>query len=182
MGRVNEFRDKLLHSDNVMYQFLRSGVSSQTASWADLILSFVLFAWLDFAPWLSTACGAVVGGVINCIINYKFTFHANDCPWRAVLVKYVLVWVGSVLFNSLGTEGVYWLVCRWDWLATLGFKPDGYFAAARLFVALVVSWGWNFVMQRNFVYRPTRFDPYAISFTRLILPSVEKLKKDKRNS
>ena len=29
-------------------------------------------------------------------------------------------------------------------------------------MSLIVSLAWNFVMQKNFVYRPTSFDPYAI--------------------
>ena len=51
---------------------------------------------------------------------------------------------------------------HWQWLLDLGFKPDGIFAASRLAASLAVSWGWNFVLQRNFVYRKTPFDPYAI--------------------
>ena len=43
------------------------------------------------------------------------------------------------------------------------FRPDGYYAAARLFVSLIVSWFWNFALQRYFVYRDSRFDPYAIA-------------------
>jgi hypothetical protein len=50
----------------------------------------------------------------------------------------------------------------WTWLETIGFRPDGYYAVARVVVSLLVSWFWNFAMQRSFVYRTTSFDPYAI--------------------
>lgn len=152
---------RVVKSDSLIFTFLRSVVSSQTASWVDLGIGFVFFAWLGFQPWLSTAIGAVAGGIINCIINYRFTFHAQGVSWRAVIVKYVMVWIGSILLNSLGTQGLYMLIDDWHWLERIGFKPDGYYAAARLFVSLMVSWFWNFVLQRYFVYRPTRFDPTA---------------------
>ncbi len=69
--------DTLMHSDSLVPTFLRSIASSQAASWVDMLLGFALFAWVNLAPWLATAAGAVAGGVVNCIINYRFTFHAS---------------------------------------------------------------------------------------------------------
>ena len=89
---LKKIGEKALHNDSLVWTFLRSIVSSQAASWADMITSFVLFAWVNLAPWLSTAIGAVVGGTINCVINYRFTFHAQGCSWKAVIVKYAMVW------------------------------------------------------------------------------------------
>lgn len=161
---ANPIADKVLNSDSLVFTFLRSIVSSQAASWVDMGLSFALFAWVHLAPWLATAIGAFSGGVINCVINYKFTFHAQGCPWKAVVVKYVMVWIGSLLLNSYGTHLLYYLLSNWHWLEEVGFRPDGYFAAARLTTSLIVSWAWNFVLQRHFVYRNNSFDPYAIRF------------------
>ncbi len=159
---VKQLGEKALHSNGLFFTFLRSTVSSQAASWIDMGLSFVLFSWLGLTPWLATALGAIFGGVLNCIINYKFTFHAQGVPWKAVIVKYCIIWVGSLLLNSLGTQFLYHLFDKWHFLRSLGFRPDGNFAAARLITSLAVSLGWNFVFQRIFVYRKTRFDQYAI--------------------
>ena len=142
MSRLKNVGTKVIKSDKLIYSFLRSVVSSQTASWVDLATCFVLFAWAGFNAFVATACGALVGGIINCIINFRFTFHVKDVPWKAVAVKYAMVWVGSLLLNSGGTDGLY--------------------HAARLITSLLVSWFWNFALQRYFVYRPTRFDPTAI--------------------
>lgn len=154
----NKLADKFLHNDNLVFTFLRAGLSSQISGLTDLVLSFVCYAWLNLAPWLASAIGAVCGGVVNCTINYRFTFHATGCSKRAVVVKFALVWLGSVGLNSWGTEALYWLLQHWHWLEEIGFKPDGYFAAARLTVSIMVGWLWNFFLQRYFVYRPTRFD------------------------
>lgn len=165
--QVGRKTDKLLHSNKFIFTFLRSAVSSQTSGYVDLFVGFALFAWCGLDPWWATAAGATAGGIVNCVLNYKFTFQAKDCPWRAVIVKYVLVWFGSLLLNSYGTTLLYWVFERWHWLETLGFRPDGYYAAARLIASLLVSWFWNFVLQRHFVYRPVAFDKYAIRFTQL---------------
>lgn len=66
------------------------------------------------------------------------------------------------------------LLSKWQWLLSLGFTADGIFAAARLVASLAVSWAWNFVLQRNFVYRPSKFDPWAIRFVNLFIPKKSK--------
>lgn len=163
-AKIEKAKDVLLHSDNFLFTFLRSGVSSQVSALVDFGVGFVLFAFVHLTVWLSTAIGATVGGILNCIINYRFTFHARGVDWRAVGVKFFLVWLGSMLLNSFGTQALFWMIRDWDWLETLGFKHDGYYAAARLTVSLIVCFGWNFLMQRYFVFRRNGFDRYAIAF------------------
>ena len=154
-----------------IFTFLRSSVSSQRASWIDMGVCFVFYAWV-FLPlgtaslrsFLSTAIGLVIGGIVNCCINYRFTFRAEHCAVKAVAVKYFLIWGGSFVLNLGGTTLLDHLLQSITWLQSIGFKPDGIFAAARLSVSLIVSLAWNFLLQKNFVYVPTRFDPYAIRF------------------
>lgn len=160
--RASRLKDRLLNGGDLMTTFLRSTVAAQLASWVDMGSSFLLFAFAHLSPWLSTAIGAVAGGVINCCLNYKFTFHAGNVAKKAVVVKYALVWVGSLLLNVYGTQLLFEVLDRWHVLELLGFKPNGYFAAARLTVSLVVSIFWNFLLQKNFVYRVTRFDPVIL--------------------
>lgn len=170
MGKLKQVGSNFIRSDKFIYSLLRAGVASQVASWVDLFTGFALFAWCGLAPWLSTAIGATIGGVINCIINFHFTFHAQNCSWKAVIVKYAMVWVGSLLLNSFGTQALYWLLNHWPWLETIGFKPDGYYAAARLIVSGIVSLFWNLLLQAKFVYRPTSFDACAIRFVNFVTP------------
>lgn len=170
MGKIKELRLKIAHSDSLLFSFLRSSASSQAASWVDLSLGFALFAWLGLAPWLSTAVGALVGGAVNCMLCYRFTFHAQGCPWKAVIVKYIMVWLGSMVLNSGGTQVCYLLMQNWEYLEELGFRPDGYYAAARLGVSLLVGWFWNFCLQRYFVFRHRGFDAYAIRFVDALFP------------
>lgn len=163
--------DKFLHNDGLLFTFLRSGVSSWISGATDLILSFVFYAWVHLSPWLASTIGAVCGGIVNCMVNYKFTFHAQNCPIKAVIVKFGAVWLGSVALNAWGTEALYHLLQRWDWLETIGFRPDGYFATARFTVSVLVGWLWNFILQRYFVYRPTPVDPYLVRMMSIFEPN-----------
>lgn len=134
-SKASEVGDKLLHSNNLFFTYLRSIVTSQAAGWTDMFIGFALFAWAGLTPWLSTAIGAMCGGILNCILNYRFTFRADDCDWRAVMTKYAMVWVGSMLLNTLGTQFLYHLMSSISWFETIGFNPDGFYAVARVFTS-----------------------------------------------
>ena len=67
MEKIKKLRSDIAHSDSLFFSFLRSGASSQAASWVDLSLGFALFAWLGLAPWLSAAVGALCGGAVEAV-------------------------------------------------------------------------------------------------------------------
>lgn len=157
MSQPNNIKQKLLNGGG-LFMFLRSSVSSQIASWIDLGLGFVLFSWVGLYAWLATAIGAVAGGVVNCCINYKFTFQAKGVNPRCVAVKYLMIWTGSLLFNTYGTQLLYELLYKSSLFDMLGFTDKGCYLAARIIVSLIVSIAWNFLMQRYFVYRAVPFD------------------------
>lgn len=168
MGTLKKISGKFINGGGI-FTFLRSSVSSQIASWIDMGVRMIFFAFvfreLDgvYRSNLSVAVGAVVGGIVNGCINYKFTFHASGQDVRAVIVKYFIVWIVSLFFNMFGTTYCAMLLSRWKFLIHLGFSPDAIFAASTLTVSLIVSLAWNFLMQKNFVYkRVKRFDPGAI--------------------
>lgn len=136
-----------------LFMFLKASVSSQIASWIDMGLSFVLFAFVIDVAFIAKAIGAATGGVVNCCINYKWTFQPKGCSKRAVAIKYALVWIGSLLLNSFGTDFVTSLLSQLTFLADWGVTDNGCFMAAQLAVSLVVSIFWNFQLQRYFVFR-----------------------------
>ncbi len=176
MAKFKALTNRILHSDGLIYTFMRSFVSSQAGSWVDLGSRMLFFAFIleHIDPFyrsnISVAIGAILGGVVNCVLNYKFTFHANGQSVKAVVVKYTMVWVGSLLLNMYGTTFLARPLSKWHLLQSWGFTENGIFATATLLVALMVSWFWNFLLQRYFVYRPNRFDSAAIRLVDLFSP------------
>lgn len=168
---IEKAKDKVLHNDGLGFTFLRSTISSQVCSWVDMLTSFILFSVCNLTPWLSTATGAFVGGICNCIVNYKFTFHAQGVLWRAAIVKFFFVWTGSMLLNSFGTQFLYYMIRDWQWLSEqVGLGEDPSFIVARLTVSLVVSLAWNFQLQRSFVFRQSWADKYIVRFVDKLFP------------
>ncbi len=134
--------------------FLKATVSSQIASWIDMGLSFILFAFVIPNAYISKAIGAATGGVVNCFINYKWTFRADGIvSKRYVIVKYALVWFGSWALNTFGTGFVTGLLMGLTFLTDWGVNDNGCMMIAQLAVSLVVSIFWNFQLQRYFVFR-----------------------------
>lgn len=144
--------------------FLRSVMSSQVSTVVDYIVSFVFFAAVNLSTELSACLGAVAGGVVNCITNYKFTFKMKDCSYFAIGVKFFLIWTGSLLLNTFGTGAIDDMLSmstlfeRWD------VSRDMIFALSRITTSLLVSIFWNFLLQRYFVFAPTRFDNFLDRF------------------
>lgn len=132
--------------------------TSQVSAWADFCASFVTFAWLGFSGGDAAAAGAIAGGIVNCTLNYRWTFRGSQCPVTNVIIKYFMVWVGSLLLNSYGTEFLTEAFLGSSLLSAWGISRNLRFTIARLAVSLVVSIFWNLLLQRIFVYRYVWFD------------------------
>lgn len=137
---------------------LKAMATSQVSAWADFCTSFVTFAWIGFSGGDAAAAGAIAGGIVNCTLNYRWTFRGSQCPVTNVIIKYFMVWVGSLLLNSYGTEFLTELFLDSSTLTLWGISRNLRFTVARLTVSLVVSIFWNLLLQRTFVYRYVRFD------------------------
>lgn len=166
--QLSKISKRIIYNKSDKFLFFRSIIASQISSWVDLGLGFILFAFLDFRPWISSAIGAIIGGFINCYINYRFTFRVNDLPFKTVIIKYLFVWTGSIFLNSYGTEITYnWLYLH-GLLDQFNFRPDGYYALSRLTISILVSILWNFPLLKIFVYRKSSADIILLNFYKKI--------------
>ena len=140
-----------------LFMFLRAQLSAQFATLADFILTYVCFEWLGIYYVLATSIGAITGGIINCVINYKWAFATKDCQFKWVFFKYILVWVGSFLLN---VGGVYLLVELLKHHTYLWERASGfYLIIAKIIVSVLVSVGWNYVLHRYFVFQDAQILP-----------------------
>ena len=102
----------------------------------------------------ATFTGSVIGGIVNCVVNYGWVFHAAGCKKTHVAVKYLLVWGGSIFLNTWGT----YLLTEWltdmKWVnGWLGYYVDNVFILSKIIVAVLVAFFWNYQLQRVFVFR-----------------------------
>ena len=82
--------------------FLRAQLSAQMATVTDFLVTILLVTWFDVYYVYATLAGAVYGGIVNCVINYKWTFKSHGKKTH-IAVKFVIVWLGSIWMNTWGT-------------------------------------------------------------------------------
>lgn len=155
--------EKISKKSGLLFTFLRAQLSSQLSSITDFTVTIVLakvfesFLESIFGEYyygFATGAGAICGGIVNCIINYKWTFKAQGVNIKYVIIKYILVWIGSILLNMGGTILLTELMKDIVWIQNLfGHYIDYFFLLPKIIVSLLVGFIWNFNMQRLFVYR-----------------------------
>ena len=141
------------------FVFLRAQCSAQLATVLDFAVTLFLFYLCSLGYVYATFAGALSGAVLNCVVNYEWTFKASGLDKRGIIFKYLLVWGGSVLLNTWGTyfftEWMQHASCLNALFALLG---EHCFLVAKVLTAVLVGCGWNYFLQRSFVYRPVRMN------------------------
>ncbi len=137
---------------------LKAGITSQLSAWFDFAISYIAFRYWGLDSGLSASLGAISGGIVNCTMNYKWTFKSSGASPVSVGVKYAIVWIGSLLLNTFGTKFLFLLLDGNTILDAYNVPANIRFSIARLTIALLVSLIWNLYLQRVFVYRAGIFD------------------------
>jgi putative flippase GtrA len=92
------------------------------------------------SPVWATALGASLGAISNFVMGRHWVFRSREGAVAGQAVRYGVVSAASAGWNTLGESiAVHWLGVQ-------------YFVA-RVVVAVLVSVGWNFPLQRAFVFR-----------------------------
>ena len=78
--------------------------------------------------------------IVNCAINYGWVFHAEDCKKTHVAVKYLFVWGGSIILNTLGHFCTDRVAYGHDMVNGLsGYYIDNVFILSKIIVAVLVA-------------------------------------------
>ncbi|MEO6773260.1 MAG: GtrA family protein [Kofleriaceae bacterium] len=117
--------------------FARSIVTSILSTAVDFATLIGLAQIIDYR--LATAIGTVVGFVTNFTINRYWAFEARHGALRWQFVRVLPVQAGSTLLQTLG---------MWLAVGTLGLG----LTVAKLVVSALVYLGWNYPMNRHFVF------------------------------
>ena len=129
--------DSLRHQ---IWTFCKAQISAQVATIIDFAVSLFMAEVVGIWYLYSTFIGALSGGVFNCVVNYRWVFNAIGLKKKYVALKYFMVWTGSILLNTSGT----YLLTEWS---------KTHFVYSKIIVAVLVALLWNYLMQKNFVYR-----------------------------
>lgn len=152
---------KILNSKNGFFTFVRAQFSSQISSQVDFLVSILCVNVFGLFFGLATLLGNIIGGLVNCFINYKWTFKAKGLYVPHVLIKFILVWIGSVFLNTQGTILFTKFVMKSIPLNNMPhIVVENVFLIPKIVVSITVGLVWNYNMQRIFVYKDRDFGKY----------------------
>lgn len=95
------------------------------------------------SPVIAAAVGAAVGAAVNFTLAHRWVFQAEGSPVGAHVLRYAVVSGAGAAWNALGEHLLF---------GVLGV----HYVSARVIVAVAVSLGWSFPMQRGWVFRHVR--------------------------
>ena len=139
--------------------FLRSVVTSLFTTALDFgsLIGLTELAHVNYV--LSTWVGSIVGSLANFTINKQWAFSARGAPTGPAFGRFLIVQAGSSGLHTLGV----WLFTRF------GRLP---YPASKAIVATLVYLGWNYPLNRWFVF-PTSAPKRPPSSETMTDPSAE---------
>ena len=126
-------------------QFLKAQLSAFLGGLSDLGIYTLCYTFFSVSAPLSNVISGSLGAVLNFTINRFWSFNDRNTPVSQQLWKFVVVVCGSI---GLKTLGIHLLVDIFEW----------HFLLSKLMVELVVSLGFNFVLQKFWVFKNQQLD------------------------
>jgi len=141
--------------------FLRAQFSSQISSLTDFVISIMCANVFGIYYGNATLIGNISGGMLNCFINYQWTFKAKGINVTHILIKFVLVWLVSIFLNRQGTILFTKLVLEHIPMSSMpSIVVENVFLIPKIVVSIIVGLVWNYNMQRLFVYKDRNLKKY----------------------
>lgn len=123
-----------------MATFIKAQAASLAATCFDFLTTIVLvnvFGWWYLA---GSVTGTIAGGLLNFMIGRLWAFNAGEGKIEWQFIKYVLVWTGNLLLNAAGV----FMITQYIGLS---------YVISKVITAVVVGIGYNYVLQKKFVFR-----------------------------
>lgn len=120
--------------------FLKAQISAFVGGAFDFGIYSFCYKVLEIAAPFSNAISGSLGAVINFTINRYWSFNSTETPLGKQLWKFVLVVMGSIVLKS---SGIFVLVDLYELNYLVG----------KLIVEIIVSLGFNFTLQKHWVFK-----------------------------
>ncbi|OPZ01873.1 MAG: GtrA-like protein [Bacteroidetes bacterium ADurb.BinA395] len=159
-------KQKLL--DNLMERlktFTKAQFSAMTGGAVDYMVMVFFTEVFHIHYTISIAIGGIVGAVVNFTLNKSWTFKSKELPYKSTgihqLLKFALVVTNSIVLKSSST-----------YLITTILVIDYKFS--RIITDLIISIGFNYNLQKHWVFRKIRVSENNDNLTDNKLPLADK--------
>lgn len=120
-------------------RFIKAQAASLASTAVDFVVTIgcveVLHSWYLAA----TILGNIAGGITNFCLGRYFVFEATQQNVRTQSGRYVGVWLGSMVLNATGV-----------YFCTQVLHTN--YVVSKIVVSLFVGIGFNYLLQRHFVF------------------------------
>lgn len=123
-----------------MATFIKAQAASLAATCFDFLTTIVLVNVLGWWYLAGSVTGTIAGGLLNFMIGRLWAFNAGEGKIEWQFIKYVLVWTGNLLLNAAGV----FMITQYIGLS---------YVISKVITAVVVGIGYNYVLQKKFVFR-----------------------------
>lgn len=120
--------------------FLRAQLSAFIGGLSDFGIYTFCYTVLKFTAPFSNVVSGSLGAIVNFTINRYWSFGNTEKSIASQLWKFIIVVVGSITLKSLG---IHVLVDIWHL----------HFLLSKLIVEIIVSLGFNYTLQRFWVFK-----------------------------
>lgn len=121
-------------------EFLKAQLSAFVGGLFDFGIYTICYSFFGILAVFSNAISGALGAVVNFTINRIWSFKSTDQPIGKQLWKFILVVIGSILLKS---TGIHYLVDI----------QSSNFLLGKIIVEIIVSLGFNFTLQKYWVFR-----------------------------
>jgi len=123
-----------------MFTFFKANISSLAASFIDYLVYILLVSLNHSHIIMASAGGTVCGGVVNFTVGRNWVFDSKENTLQSQAVRYIIVWSGNLLLNTLGVYLLTKLL-------------NGQYIISKIFVSVMVGFFYNYTLQKRFVFR-----------------------------
>ncbi|MGB7527853.1 GtrA family protein [Sphingobacterium cellulitidis] len=120
--------------------FLKAQLSAFIGGLSDFGIYTFCYTVLKFTAPFSNVISGSLGAIVNFTINRYWSFDNTETSLSSQLWKFILVVIGSITLKSLG---IHLLVDIWH----------VHFLISKAIVEIIVSLGFNYTLQRFWVFR-----------------------------
>ena len=130
----------MIKEPKILTSFYRYNIIAVIATITDFLVFIFLTEAVGMWYVAATMISVFTGGAVAFIFNRNWVFIRKDGKLTGQSVRYFMVWGGSIFLN---TTGLY-LMVEYTHLTEI---------VAKVFVSVIVGAGFNFLMNRYFVFR-----------------------------
>lgn len=127
----------IINSSNT---FIKAQVASIIATLIDFSLTNILTEFVSVWYVLSSSLGTITGGCVNFLLGRYCVFNVRNHNKFQQAKRYVIVWAGSLLLNSLGVY-VFTEILKMHYMLS------------KTLIAIIIGIAFNFYFQKTYVFR-----------------------------